>query len=319
MRSDTGSTVNDDHVIAWTDEAPAESPLQYTKETTVAVAEEAAPTSPRPCWHIVSNSIFVVASVLYLVLAVLLLDEARFYKDVPVEVLYSTDDGAWWQYYNETNAFDDGVLAATDDMALSLWFNNSFYPNDRFAFQVNPQKESTIVNQYMIVYFLAAMGFLLTGMLDFWLAVTKVEKIVYSIFIVAAAFGVVSSMLLVANDSLSSIFNAVSVHLFAVEAISILIRSKRNGNDSIFLVVGHVSFVIGTVMDMVLSYFFVLGQATFPHAKAGIAAACFWLLCSLIYLWNSVSEVRQRENHEEHSSTKREDTESVCASVEEEL
>jgi uncharacterized membrane protein HdeD (DUF308 family) len=268
-----------------------------------STAFDSSSSSPhRSCWHVVSHSIFVAASCFYLALSLVVLDEYRFYRGVPADVFYATDDATWWQYYNDTDAMDDVVLNATDDTTLMEWYNNSFYPQDDVVFQVNANKETTIVNQYMILYFLAAMGFVLTGILEFWLSTTVTKRMLYGIFIVAAIFGVVSSMLVVANELMSSVFNVVSVHLFAVEAVSIMIhqfRRQSSSSGNLVLLIGHLSLVIGTVMDVVLSYYFVLNQATLNHVYVGVAAACFWLLCSLIYLWNSVSRCRRHDDNDD--------------------
>jgi hypothetical protein len=249
--------------------------------------------TPYSCWHVVSNVIFVISSSLYLALAITALPEARFYRDVPVNVLYATDDATWLNYFNETDAIPPQVLTATDDYTWSLWYNESFYEDDT-VFQVNESKPTTAVTQYMILYFLAAFGFLCTGLLETCMAVNIKYKMMYMVFVIAAAFGVASSMLVVADPYMAAVLNAVSVHLFAVEAVAAAVKTcnggRLDGRMDYTLITGHLSLVVGTMMDVVLSYFYVFDQASLPHARGNVAAACFWLLCSLIYLWSSLQE-----------------------------
>jgi hypothetical protein len=267
--------------------------------------------SPSSSWRVVASTIFVVASMFYVALATMDIDEYRFYQDVPASVFYATDDASWWNFYNQTDAYVDIVTQnnATNDTALKEWYNNSFFPEDDYVFQVNETKESTVVTKYMILYFCAAMGFLITGSLEYWLATTVTREMLCLVFILAALFGVASSMMVVANAFLASMFNAVSVHLFALEAISIVIQAfRQRGSDgtgtTTLLWIGHFSFVVGTVMDVVLSYFFIFDLALLPHINASVTAACFWLLTSLIYLWNSVVQARNKHPIESHMKEK---------------
>ncbi|KAL3912296.1 MAG: hypothetical protein SGARI_001232 [Bacillariaceae sp.] len=247
-------------------------------------------------WHIVSNIVFVIASSIYLTLGITVLPQTRFYQDVPTEVLYATDDAAWWNYYNETDQIPFEVLNATDNQTWGQWYNESFYPEDDIVFQVNPAKSTSAVSQYMILYFLAAFGFLCTGLLETALATTCKGRMLYLTFFIAAGFGVMSSMLVVADPYVATVLNAVSVHLFAVEAISAVVRTYRMGKASAniewMLVTGNMSLVIGTVIDVVLSYYYVLDLGQLPHARAAIVAACF----CLIFLYHSLRERKQFKN-----------------------
>jgi uncharacterized membrane protein YhaH (DUF805 family) len=69
------------------------------------------------------------------------------------------------------------------------------------------------------------MGFLFTGILEVYIARGRFwETILYYVMILAALFGIVSSMFVNKDPWVSIILNSVSVHLFALEAISIIIH-----------------------------------------------------------------------------------------------
>ena len=136
------------------------------------------------------------------------------------------------------------------------------------------------------------------------------------------SFCLVSLLLPPPDPRGSTILNSVSVHLFAVEAIAIIIARWRQTNrikagnehgDSIhskssnvmsslhggilaesssawktgLLFFGDISFFIGTSGDVVLSYFYIFEQDYFEQAVAAITTSGFWLLSALIYLSGS--------------------------------
>jgi hypothetical protein len=161
----------------------------------------------------------------------------------------------------------------------------------------------------MILYFVAAFGFLVTGILGVYIAKGQIwNMLLYTVMTVAAIFGIVSSMFVNKDPWMSFILNAVSVHLFALEAISLIVKrfhaiKKENliavpkdfrmldtkqscGGLSIlsWLLIGDICFFIGTSGDVVLSYFYLLEQDYIEHAGAAIGTSVFWLLASLLYL-----------------------------------
>jgi hypothetical protein len=163
------------------------------------------------------------------------------------------------------------------------------------------------------LYFCAALGFLVTGILMvyvsrgcFW------SMIFYGVMILAAMFGIAASCFVNKDSFIESILNFISVHLFALEAIFIMISRFRtlkhmqvrlhdqgkkhhhglefNETDAClglsmiaWLAIGDISFFIGTSGDVVLSYFYILEQDYLEHAVASTITASFWLLSALIY------------------------------------
>lgn len=198
-------------------------------------------------------------------------------------------------YFNETGQIPDYLYSenATDDM-WGTWYNQSFpdYGIDDTVFTV-PNGKNALVTQYMIIYFCAAVGFFLVGSIevylhryDYW------GRILYMVMVLAAFFGIVSSLLVEKDPQLSTIMNLVSVHLFALEAISIIIQSAIQRRKHIsyhnrgenYIRAGNVCFLLGTCGDVVLSYFYVLELATLPCGYMSIVSACFWWFSSALYL-----------------------------------
>ncbi|KAL3911320.1 MAG: hypothetical protein SGILL_007324 [Bacillariaceae sp.] len=273
---------------------------------------------------VISNVVFVIASAIYLALEVTILPYYRFYKDVPVHIREDENDDVWWNYYNETGAFPDWLLNADDDLTWERWFDNSFLDEEEelgeFLFQVPNADEkyefpdedyAAWVSQYMMLYFVAALGFLVTGILEVYTARGHFWSVIlYTVMIIAAIFGIVSSMYVNKDPWISLILNAVSVHLFALEAIALIIQRSRTmhnkskegipkevdtqepnlpqscGGLSVltWLLIGDVCFFIGTTGDVVLSYYYLLEKDYVEHAGAAIGAAVFWLLAALFYL-----------------------------------
>ncbi|KAG7355216.1 hypothetical protein IV203_004572 [Nitzschia inconspicua] len=293
--------------------------------------------------QVISHVVFVIASSIYVAMEVTVLPYYQFYKNVPYHVRESDDEVVWMQYYNETNAFPDYLQNATDDTALMEWYNNSFLDEgeelNEFLFQVpnaarkyeNPEEElAAWVSQYMMLYFCAALGFLVTGILELYIARDFWSTILYGVMILAAIFGILSSLFVNKDPDTSMVFNAVSVHLFALEAISIVISRFRTlkrlekeasqkvlGKDEeetraletnqlssclglpimAWLCLGDVSFLIGTSGDVVLSYFYVMEQDYLEHAIAAVVTATFWLLAGLFYLGVSSFEMHGTKQH----------------------
>mmetsp|Transcript_11008 Transcript_11008/g.26208 ORF Transcript_11008/g.26208 Transcript_11008/m.26208 type:complete len:476 (-) Transcript_11008:686-2113(-) len=307
--------------------------------------------------RVISNVVFVIASAIYVAQEVTILPYYQFYKGVPYHIRETEDDDVWWQYYNDTDAFPDYLYNSTDDYTWMEWYNNSFLDEDEelneFIFQVpnadskyeNPDEEyATWVSQYMILYFCAALGFLVTGVLELYVARRFWSKILYGVMILAALFGIVSSLFVNKDPYISEVLNAVSVHLFALEAVAIIIlrfRSlkrmemevmareseqskkgkKTQSSDWIesstclglpviaWLGLGDISFFIGTSGDVVLSYFYIFENDYYEHAIAAIVTSVFWLLAALLYLGVASFNLRRTKLrfHEAGRQEKKED------------
>jgi hypothetical protein len=102
------------------------------------------------------------------------------------------------------------VAAADDDYS---WEGYEYGGTD-FVFQAG----NSCVSPAQIVQAIAALSFVITGFID--LFAFQVSWGIF--FILAGAFGLVSSFLLEEDEHLSKVFNLVSVHLFLLDAVGLL-------------------------------------------------------------------------------------------------
>jgi hypothetical protein len=207
---------------------------------------------------LVSCIIFLVSSGLYLYLATI-----------------------GWEYQQEIKDFSAEALLADDSVT---WHENGY--EDDYVF-VTPFR-NVYVSEYTIVYCIAAFGFVVSGIVDYcqW-------RTFYSILMIAAAgFGLASASYTDTNPSRSNWLNACSLHLWALDAIAILIYFNRGsyGNSRIlqwWLCIADVTFVIGTLIGLVLSWYYVLREPIrtgLSVAGVELFAAFCWLFTATIYL-----------------------------------
>ena len=194
-----------------------------------------------------SNIWFMIASVFYLWLSIITLQYQKQLKGVPAWVLQADDDYSWHGYIEDDYVFQAG----------SAW-----------------------VSRFTIVYSIAALGFVITGFLDF----IKEPGFLGILFILAGGFGMASAMTSDVNEWLSTLFNLVSVHLFLVEAIGILFRRSFFGGLEIWLRISDSFFLIGSLIDVATSYTYIFDVFNTTLAVLGIVAACLWVATSLIYI-----------------------------------
>lgn len=217
---------------------------------------------------LLSHLLFLLASILYTYLATLSWAYEHKVKDLPVEVLDTDDDGAWsyWGY--------------TDDYLFAL-------PNT-----VKEDEEGIWISKYQLVYLFAALGFVLSGVVD-W----TMDKSWYScLMIVAAGFGVASAVVLEYFPVISNYLNMVSVHLWLLEAFTITSLHGRSGMSSLVRL-GDGCFLVGTLMDVVLSWVLIRRhryRAGTLLALFEMVAACFWLLAALVYVATTLQRRRQQ-------------------------
>jgi hypothetical protein len=211
---------------------------------------------------------------------------------------------------------DGGYPAAMDDEYGSG--GNTLAPagaNEDDDYYLFATKSGVWVSRYQIVYFVAALCFVLSGGLDF---IHKPWWILSLIFILAGICGLVSAMLVEEYEYLSEVFNSISVHLFMVEAVGLFLHHRhaeilaKDGATATWpkqqqvlmsrlhclVRWGDVSFITGTCMDVILSYSYVRGTGeTIPISIVGVVSANLWLLCSLIYLMATcITEWQVRKN-----------------------
>merc|ERR1712174_160098 len=155
--------------------------------------------------------------------------------------------------------------------------------DDDYIFAVQHQGVDVYVSQFMIIYFCAALCFILSGLLDF----IRRPGILGFILVLAGSFGMASACLVEKDERLATIFNSVSVHLFLTEAIGLFFQNTRRSTVGkrmrYFLSVGDFSWVLGAFIDVFLSYFHLGNNFNLGLSKLGIFAACLWLLFSLIH------------------------------------
>ena len=265
-------------------------------------------------WYILSNSIFVLSSTLYVAMACMLMDYYYYYKEVPRAVMNADDDAAWWNYF--MNCTDDqfmpeNVTNADDDNTWMVWYNETaFFEDDSYYWlpkiaNENAEGYEPYVSKYMILYFFAALGFIVTGVIEVILARKHFwYRMLYYGMIIAASFGFVSAILTNKDPLWSNICSAISVHIWALEAILIFVQrcrgeysdtenyDKQEGflglSIRTWFYIADVSFLIGTVGDVGTSYFYIFEYSGIYIGICGIIFAMGWLICALIYLAISI-------------------------------
>lgn len=190
---------------------------------------------------------FMIASVLYLWLAIITFQYYDALKGVPAWLFTVDDDYSWYGYIEDDYVFQAG---------------------------------STWVSRYTIVYCVAALGYVITGLLDF-IRSPGIDGIA---FILAGGFGLASAICTDVNPYLATVFNAVSVHLFMLEAIALLCRRSFFGGLEVWLRISDSFFLIGSLIDVAISYTFIFDVFNTTLAVLGIVAACLWVCTSLIYI-----------------------------------
>ena len=276
-------------------------------------------------WWIVASSIFVFSSTLYLAMAAMVIDYYWWHKDTPRSVFYADDDATWWNYFiNGTDDafFPENVTNADDDYTWMVWYNESAFPEDDYVWlpaaapQDAPWPES-YVSKYQLLYFFAALGFIISGIIESVLARKSPLWIraIYYTMIVAATFGLVSAILTNKSPQWSAIASCVSVNLWAIESC-IIVGSRTKGfsewsvsenydsTENLFgwsiknwLWIADISFMIGTWGDAITSWFYVFERDSFVLGVLAIVFAFFWLLCALIYFPLSIYDHLEFRNY----------------------
>ena len=182
------------------------------------------------------------------------------------------------------------VLVADDDVSLL-----PYWPEDDYVFDVKRSSIST----YMIVYFLAALSFVFVGILQFGAHTGYLSG---GAMILAGLFGLVASMLVEKNPKQAEILNLVSVHLFFLQAIQILYWRRKL--PALWLHVGDVFFVVGSLIDIILGYVAVMGTYKVAYAKTGIFAGCLWLVAAIVYVLSTILHGTEDEVLASESSSK---------------
>ena len=181
--------------------------------------------------------LFFLGSAFYVWLAVLEYLWVKNLQPIPIDVPTSFDDNATW-YTTMTADYD---VTYDDDILLQI--GTTEYQ----------------ITKYQFIYFIASECFALAGLLDI-----IDERRWYNLFrLFGGLFGMVSAIVLSVNELASSVTNAISVHLYLFDAICILWRYRMLSGTTnmltsisitIVIIIGLVSYLLGTLSDVVVSY-----------------------------------------------------------------
>lgn len=259
----------------------------------------------------------MVASLFYLAMACMVMDTYWFYKDVPRHVYFADDDSTWWNYF--INCTDDehipeNVTYADDDYTWMDWYNNTAFAEDdivwlpRIANADAPGIEA-YVSKYMILYFLAALGFMITGAIEIVLSRKAIVwvRVLYYLMFLAAAFGLVSAILTNKSPLWSNITNLLSTNLWALEAIFIVFQRLQGTDEGMmyeeekiwgwgikkWFWVADISFLIGTLGDAITSFFYVFEYDNYKLGISAILFALMWQICAFVYLAVAIYDWKQ--------------------------
>lgn len=213
--------------------------------------------------YFASTLLFVIGSAFYVWLAVNGYLWVRNLQAVPLNILTADDDVTWYTL-TEHVTYDDDYLTQVGN--TPYW-----------------------ISMYQVIYFSASFCFALAGLLDI-----ISERSAWNLFrFFGGIFGMVSAITYAVNVLASSIISAISVHLYLADAIVLLWRQHKSTDSiqisrlmTIVLIIGALSYFLGTVIDLVISYLWIFDPTinyNLSTSTASLAAALGWLLCSICY------------------------------------
>ena len=130
---------------------------------------------------------------------------------------------------------------------------------------------------------------MITGLLDF-----VYRKPYFAIVMtLAGLFGLASAILVEYDEYLSAVMGSVSVHLFVVDAIEAIFWREKVGAGSVdrWLKCADLSFLVATLLDVILSYFLLAHDYCLYGTDlvvVAILAAVLWLLTAIIYVGTTI-------------------------------
>jgi len=184
-------------------------------------------------------------------------------------------------------------LLIRDNITAYDWIYNNSFPYEDDYVHIDEDK-FVYISKSQIVYFFAALCFIITGVLDCFNRYPGwFNSLVAVGYIMAGVFGVISAMFETDNMYYSALFNSISVHLFLLEAIGLAIRHSKamSRTMKLYLWFGDVTFFVGSLMDVVLSYHWVINTFSIRNYRFAVlhaVAACFWLSCAVVYLTHTI-------------------------------
>jgi hypothetical protein len=291
-------------------------------------------------WAIVSALIFVISSLLYLAMACMVMDYYWHYKEVPRSVYFADDDATWWNYFvncTDDAFFPENVTNADDDWTWTEWYNNTAFHEDDYVWTPKianadaPFPENQ-VSKYMILYFFAALGFLITGVIE--VVLTRRSplsvQVLYYLMILAAAFGLVSAILTNKSPIWSNICNCVSTNLWALEAIFIVAQRLQGKGDyeeydnvqtichlktELWLWIADISFLIGTLGDAITSWLYVFEYDNYTLGISAVIFALMWQICAFVYLTLAIYDWNEYKMYLDESGEYEQETKAVPEGV----
>jgi hypothetical protein len=254
-------------------------------------------------WTLAPHAFFLVGCCLYVATAFWRVEFGLKHQNTPTDILHADDDAVLWDYYNRTLA----IPVSQEDWLA----NNRPFLDDDFM-----GNAAVSISKFQVLAITAAICFLATGLLQVFLARGKWKRATYGVMVVAATLGVASCVMIEYDGSWANALHAASVHLFAVHAISLVVidssediddendnvkgaqhknrpnhasvvsqsseTAKRSRDKMFWLAVGNILFLLGTLIDVFLSYFRINRSAGIPHAYASVVAAACWLVSSVV-------------------------------------
>jgi hypothetical protein len=201
------------------------------------------------------NLLFLVASCLYLIISIQDLEwEEQIQGIIPVEELEAGDDAVWSRY-----GIDD---------------------DDDYVFKIKLKHHFKIhVSKYMIMCFVAALCFVVVGILEY----LQYKKTFTGIFfILAGLFGVLSSIFTEDNEDFSDNLDLISSVMFSLEALQLFVDTPPT-TFRCWLLLANTCFVLGAVMDVMTSLIEKLAPYSLPLSYASVLDSFLWVVCALIY------------------------------------
>jgi hypothetical protein len=224
--------------------------------------------------------------------------------------LFGASIYVWTSYY----VYDYFSQSGTDprrDITLPQEGDNDDY---EFLFQANSKSTSSYVSLYMAFSFAANLSWAVQGLWNTCFASSKCHFRLHAIlWTLAALCGMSSSALLLKDQFLSEIFHSVSVHLFAIAALTMICMPKPTTLQGVkcclpccccctpvrWLRLADCFLILGTLGDVILSYFGFWKEdieentdiQPFHLLYGAMATAGCWGLCAVIYVIISIAEI----------------------------
>eukprot|EP00978_Attheya_sp_CCMP212_P004390 scaffold9594_cov54-Attheya_sp.AAC.1 len=191
-----------------------------------------------------------------------------------------------WELVNE--GIPPWVMEADD---VYTWYYYAPQVEDDFVFNVG----TTWVSRYQMVFFVAAFSFVITGALS----MARVGGCLDSIMLVAGIFGLASAMTMHHDEQITLILSMISVHLFCLEAITVIFRGTFSGSLKFWFWLSDGCFLLATILEVALSYAYAFNKFNIPLARLSMFSSTLWIVSSVIFVGAAIHMRRQDESFEE--------------------